>query len=232
MNAATPELMLRLRRRLIEIDYLHNHRHATTSLSALPIIVKIYAQMRDDDVFILSKGHSCSALYAVLEYLGFKPDVTKVHPERDVANGIEMTAGSLGHGLPFAVGIAYARIKQRKPGVIYVLMGDGECLEGTTWEALHLAARLRLQGILEVYIDSNGSQGADHSLNACWNEMSNIFPVYRCATCPGEGVPFFTGKFGASAVHKITDSDYAQIMEELGSVSVWRTDKRSGGIAP
>jgi len=55
-----------LMRRLVEIDYRHKHRHLPGSLSALPIIANIYENMGEDDVFILSKGHSCAALYAVL----------------------------------------------------------------------------------------------------------------------------------------------------------------------
>jgi len=74
-------------RRMVEIDYQYKHRHLPGSLSAIYIIADIYAAMdQEHDIFILSKGHSCAALYAVLESYGKKPDVTLVHPERDVAN--------------------------------------------------------------------------------------------------------------------------------------------------
>lgn len=211
----TPDLLTLLRRRLIEIDFKHKHRHAPTSLSALPIIAEIYERMdRELDFFILSKGHSCAALYAVLEHLGFSPDVTKVHPERDPDNGIEMTAGSLGHGLPVAVGLAHGL---REIGVdckVFVLLGDGECLEGTTWEALHLARRLDLQGRLFVYVDCNGYQGADEVLDNAVGHATMIFPMILRAGRPGDGVKFFEDRQGET-VHAITAEEYPEILEGI-----------------
>ena len=61
------------------------------------------------------------------------------HPHRDPHNGVHWTSGSLGHGLPAAVGMALARKRMSKPGRVFVLMGDGECQEGTTWESILLA---------------------------------------------------------------------------------------------
>ena len=79
-----------------------------------------------DDVFILSKGHSCAALYAVLEAVGYHPNVALVHPERDPENGVTITAGSLGHGLPIGVGIAYA--KKLQDSGVKVAVADYEGL--------------------------------------------------------------------------------------------------------
>ncbi len=209
----------KLRRRMVEIDYRHKHRHLPGSLSALPIIADIYRTFDlENDVFILSKGHSCSALYAVLEALGFKPDCTKVHPERDPANGVTMTAGSLGHGLPSAVGIAWAKQYQGKPGVVHVLLGGGECQEGTTWEALHLAARFRLSN-LDIHIDHNSYQGSDPDLADCvdridelaWNSDIEIKVHF---TRKGEGLKMFEDD-PVKSVHLVSADDYARFMEEL-----------------
>lgn len=203
-----------LMRRTVEIDYRGKHRHLPGSLSALPIIADIYEQMTADDVFILSKGHSCAALYAVLEAIGYHPDVSLVHPERDPANGVTITAGSLGHGLPIGVGIAYAKRLLNQPGFVHVLMGDGECHEGTTWEALLLAARLNLHPTLAVHVDCNGWQGSEAVLMDCIFLMRNIFPVAAHDTKKGAGIKMFE-EHPEKSVHLVTDEDYAAIMKEL-----------------
>jgi len=204
-------------RRVITIDYTFGHRHAPSSLSALPIVAAIYDGMEPDDVFILSKGHAAAALYAVLEAHGFHPDITKVHPERDPANGVEITSGSLGHGLPIAVGMAWAKQMRGEPGIVHVLMGDGECQEGTTWEAMNLADRLRITNLV-VHIDFNGRQCCDPLLTerAVWTveKLSRITPVTVHSTVKGGGVKMFE-QTPWKSTHLITDADYAAIMEEL-----------------
>ncbi|MGD0410456.1 MAG: thiamine pyrophosphate-dependent enzyme [Verrucomicrobiota bacterium] len=202
-------------RRMVEIDYRYKHRHLPGSLSAIRIIADIYSAMDlEHDVFILSKGHSCAALYAVLESYGMKPDVTLVHPERDLANGIQITAGSLGHGLPIGVGMAWAMKLRQEPGLVHVLLGDGECQEGTTWEALHLAARLRLQGKLIVHLDHNGYQGSDALVFDGTEAMKVIYPIQDHHTRKGAGIKMFEDN-PVKSVHLVTDADYKAILKEL-----------------
>lgn len=205
--------MKALMRRTVEIDYLNRHRHLPGSLSALPIIADIYEGMTEHDVFLLSKGHSCAALYAVLEATGKHPDVRLVHPERDEANGVTITAGSLGHGLPIAVGIAYAKQLADKPGTVHVLMGDGECEEGTTWEALWLAKRLDLVNLM-VHVDCNGWQGSEALLVDCISTMKQIFPIIAHETKKGKGIQMFE-EHPERSVHLVTNGEFASIMEEL-----------------
>ncbi len=203
-----------LRRRMVEIDFRHRHRHLPGSLSALPIIVSIF-EMFDEtkDVFILSKGHSCAALYCVLEALGKHPDCSLVHPERDPENGVTITAGSLGHGLPVGVGIAYSKQLRNTPGTVHVLMGDGEAQEGTTWEALHMAARLNLQNLL-VHLDDNDYQGSDALLTNVRRHMQDIFPVRCYGMRKGAGIKRFEDD-PVKSVHLVTNEDFAELMEEL-----------------
>ena len=85
-----------------------------------------------------------------------KPKLT-THLEIDLKNGINCTTGSLGHGLPIATGIAFAKKKLKKKGKIYVLISDGECQEGTTWESLLIAAKHKLDNLV-VLIDYNKIQ--------------------------------------------------------------------------
>ena len=130
----------KLIRRTIEIDHKHGMHHLPSALSALPVIAGVYDKFHPGDVFVLSKGHAYAALGAVLESRGLRPDYTHSHPDRDPANGVTCTAGSLGHGLPMAVGIALGKKLAGEPGTVHVLVGDGEALEGTTWESLLMAS--------------------------------------------------------------------------------------------
>lgn len=216
--------LLPLARRTVEIDYRYKHRHLQSSLTALPIIAEIYEKMQPEDVFILSKGHACAAWYAVLESKGFKPDVSKVHPERDPLNGITNTAGSLGHGLPLAVGLAYAN----RSCQVHVLMGDGECQEGTTWEALWMATRFNLHGNLFVHLDCNDFQGCEPSIFLKRNGIGNsqnwvatsmariiqeIFPVIL--HYPEQSLTTFFPSPQKNSVHLLTEADYQKILEDL-----------------
>ena len=121
------------------------------------------------DYFILSKGHAYISYYATLAKAGFftNDDIKSqfmtdngwlpVHPVKNLEKGIEFSGGSLGTGMPFAVGKAYALKLAGKPNKIYTLVGDGECDEGSIWEAFMSASNLRLTN-LTVVVDKNGLQ--------------------------------------------------------------------------
>lgn len=203
-----------LRLRTVDIDYRHGHRHLPGSLSALEIIAAIYDVMTDGDVFILSKGHACAAHFAVLESKGFRPDVTKVHPERDPANGITMTAGSLGHGFPTAVGIAWAKRLRGESGRVHVLLGDGECQEGSNFEAALLARRLDLSDRLAVHVDRNGWQGSEPAHGPAVETLAIIFPLMIHETKKGAGIPMFENH-PEKSTHAVTAEDYANILAAL-----------------
>jgi transketolase N-terminal domain/subunit len=204
-----------LLRRTVEIDFVHKHRHlGAGTLSALPIMAEVFEYMAPPDTFILSKGHACAALYAILESRGFHPNVANVHPERDPNNGITITSGSLGHGLPIGLGIAFARSLSGHPGKVHVLMGDGECLEGTTWEAINLARRLNLHSRLKVHVDANGFQGSDRTLDSCAHRLLEMYAgmtIYDYP--PGYGVPLIEAL--GSGTHLVTLEEYREIMEGL-----------------
>ncbi len=123
------------------------------------------------DRLIFSKGHGCLALYAVLAETGyfgkerlesFCEDGGQLagHPERDFVPGVEITSGSLGHGLPIAVGTALAARMDKQDHHTFVVLSDGECNEGSVWEAVMAATRFELDS-LTMIIDSNkyGSLG-------------------------------------------------------------------------
>ena len=124
--------------------------------------------MPDRDRFVLSKGHCCPTLYAVLALKGFfsleeLPKLRKVgamlqgHPDMKSTPGIDMSSGSLGQGISAACGMALAGKIDNKNYRVYTLLGDGECEEGQVWEALMFAANKNLDNLC-VIIDSNGLQ--------------------------------------------------------------------------
>jgi len=123
------------------------------------------------DYFVLSKGHGVLALYAALAMAGFfdKEEITTFCQngsrlgslaKMNAVPGIEATTGSLGHGLSFAVGIALACKIDQLDNQVYVLLGDGECQEGSVWEAVMSAAHHKLDNLV-VIVDYNGLQAMD-----------------------------------------------------------------------
>lgn len=203
-------------KRTLEICHDYGHSHLPGALSALQVMVPIFQKFDpQQDTFILSKGHAVVALYACLEEFGFKPDLTKTHPERDPANGITCTTGSLGHGLPMAVGIALANRMKGHRGKVYVLLGDGECLEGTTWEALWLALRWSLYSTLEVHIDGNGCGAlGELPVNAAGGlrVLFAMFIRYHY-TEKGYGISLLRGTKDHKRV--LSEAEYQQAMKEL-----------------
>ena len=131
--------------------------HLGGSFSLIEIIVSLYEKIMDKkDKFILSKSHASFPLSVLLREKGFKTAFT-THFEIDTKNGIHCTTGSLGHGLPIATGMAASRKIQKKNGNIYVLISDGECQEGTTWESLLIASKFELSNLI-IIIDYNKIQ--------------------------------------------------------------------------
>jgi len=168
MNTALNERSKQVRRDTIKLSKKNGGYHYAGSFSTVEILIALYDEiMGEDDKFILSKGHSCWPMYVLLREKGLKP-LLEGHPTLDERNGVHFTTGSEGHGFPAAVGMALARKIQGKPGRIYVLIGDGECQEGTTWEAMLTAAFRRLDN-LTVIVDFNGGQGAGF--------VKNILPI-------------------------------------------------------
>ena len=131
--------------------------HLGGSFSMIEALLALYEViMKKNDKFILSKAHASYPLCILLRSKGLNPKLT-THLELDKKNGIHCTTGSLGHGLPIATGMAFARKKQKIYGKVYVMMSDGECQEGTTWESLLIAARHKLDNLF-IFVDYNKIQ--------------------------------------------------------------------------
>lgn len=131
--------------------------HLGGSFSMIESLLTIYEKfLKKNDKFILSKAHASFPFCILLKEKGLNPKI-KTHLEIDIKNGINCTTGSLGHGLPIATGMAFARKKQKIKGNIFVMISDGECQEGTTWESLLIAAKHKLDNLI-VMIDYNKIQ--------------------------------------------------------------------------
>jgi transketolase len=150
----TPE-QRHLRRRILEISHEAHVSHLGSALSVVDIIAAIYRAKKPDERFILSSGHSGVALYAILEQHGLLRNPSlhdlNVHPDRKPAIGIDVSTGSLGQGLPIALGIALADRSKN----VWVVTTDGEMAEGSMWEALRIATEQTL-GNLRLFINANG----------------------------------------------------------------------------
>ena len=135
----------------------HGEAHLGGRFSIIEMLLALYEKvLQEEDKFILSKAHASFPLCLLLRDKGFHPKL-RTHLELDSANGIHCTTGSLGHGLPIGTGMAMARKRLGRPGRIYVMISDGECQEGTTWESLLIGAKHKLDNLV-VLVDFNKIQ--------------------------------------------------------------------------
>lgn len=145
----------RLRKEILMISHAAKVSHLGSCLSAVDIIAAVYACKRPNDIFVLSSGHAAVALYAVLnkkmKKTVFSLQTEHIHPDRNLKKGIYVSTGSLGQGLPIALGMAFADKKKK----IFCLVSDGECSEGSIWEALRIAEEHTLSNLV-IIINMNG----------------------------------------------------------------------------
>ena len=204
-----------VRATVIELSHMGKTAHLGSSLSCVDILVALYWQHLnctpatvDDpnrDRFILSKGHAATALYAVLAKRGFFPEKEMVnysqpgsrlpeHPVRNCVPGVEATTGSLGHGLSLALGLAVAARLQRRSSRVYCLLSDGECNEGSVWEAALLAPAQRLDNLCLI-VDFNKWQATGRS-----REVTQLEPLEQKFAAFGWAVHRVDGHSSADLV--------------------------------
>tara|TARA_A100001011_G_C14321973_1_gene851223 strand:- start:9156 stop:9908 length:753 start_codon:yes stop_codon:yes gene_type:complete len=152
--------------------------HLGGSFSMIESLLTIYELiLKKNDKFILSKAHASFPLCILLKEKGLNPEI-KTHLEIDLKNGINCTTGSLGHGLPIATGMSFARKKKKTKGKIYVMISDGECQEGTTWESLLIASKHKLDNLV-IIVDYNKIQALSKLKDALpLNNLSDKFKAF------------------------------------------------------
>ena len=178
------QLAWKIRRHGIEMTHLSGGSHIGAILSVADIVAYLYANVlrydcnnpkwEERDRFILSKGHAGASIYAALAECGFFPvEELKTHYANGSrlsghvshhVPGVDFSTGSLGHGLSVAAGMAYASKKDGKKWKTYVVLGDGECDEGSVWEAALFANHFRLNNLI-VIVDHNHMQSLDFNEN-------------------------------------------------------------------
>lgn len=177
-----PTLAAQLRADIVQLSHQAKAAHLASALSCVDILTVLYGEVLnidpaqpqhfDRDRFILSKGHAAAALYATLAWKGIierdqllnygkKGSLLEEHPSPKLP-GIEAATGSLGHGLPIANGMALAGRIQNQSYRVFVLMSDGECNEGSVWEAAMFAARHGLDQLTAI-VDFNKWQATGRS---------------------------------------------------------------------
>lgn len=144
-----------LRCKLLEIINDVHTSHIGSCLSIIDIVDSVYQIKAKNEKFILSNGHAAASLYVVLEKYKYLDKANlvdyNVHPDRDENKGIDLSTGSLGQGLPIAVGMALANRKKN----VYCLISDGECAEGSIWEALRIIYDQKITN-LKIIASING----------------------------------------------------------------------------
>jgi transketolase len=216
-----------VRKDIIKMLGVSGSGHPGGSLSSVELVVSLYFKHMkfnaknvndpDRDYFVLSKGHVCPVLYAVLAHLGcFNVDELctlrkpgsrlQGHPAKDKElPGIEVSTGSLGYGLSIGVGIAAGIRQVKKNNKIYVLMGDGEQQEGSVWEAVMAGSHFKLDNLCAI-VDNNGLQ-----IDGLTKNVMNVEPL-------GDKYRSFGWNVIAIDGHNLEEIDraYAQFKAEKG----------------
>ena len=204
-----------LKKRIIDISFKNKLSHLGSCLSAVDIIKEIFETKKPGEKFILSSGHAGLGLYVVLEQYG-APSAEEVfthhgvHPDNCATCKIDCSTGSLGQGLPIAIGMA---LSDRKKD-IYCLTSDGELSEGSIWEALHVASYLGLSN-LKIYVNLN-KWGAYREIETkpLKDNLSRFNRLnIEIRETSVEQLPFLKGQ---DAHYKVmNEEDYKQAMELL-----------------
>ena len=196
-----PELMTRM---------TGDEKHAPSAMSTLDVLWTLYdrvlrltpegADAPDRDRFLLSKGHGPMAFYAVLAAKGFIPSAwlddfgrfdspLGQHPDRNLIPGVEIASGSLGHGLPIALGVALALdVRADTRARVFVLIGDAELDEGSNHEAIALAGRMRVERLTAVVVDNaSAAHGWPSAAHGWLGGIERRFALEDWATATVDG---------------------------------------------
>ena len=190
-----------LRKLILEASLEAGACHIGSALSAVDIVERVYKTKKKRDVFVFAKASGVAALYAVLAKRGIIPEDKVVYylkhyplPSREVP-GVIHSVGSLGHGLPVAVGLALAD-RTRK---VYCLISDAEIQEGTTWESILFARQHKLRN-LKIIVDKNKLQACGSTkdildIDKALELLEELFPIEVVKTIKGKGVSFIENDY-------------------------------------
>lgn len=245
-------------KKIVEVAYRARQGHLSSCMSVLDVLNVLYYRImvfdplnpdsEMNDTLILSKGHAALAQYVILNELGCITDeqffsyskfdsILGEHPDRNKIPGICVSTGSLGHGLPNAIGIAAGYRALNKDNKVFVIIGDGEANEGSIWEAAAVASQLRLSNLICIADDNNsashmpdlGSKFAafgwdvvnlndGHNATAIEQALTTVHskPLFVWAhTIKGHGFKLMEDDPEGWHHHVINKDEYEKLMEEL-----------------
>jgi len=203
--------MVDLKKRIIEIAYKHKLGHLGSYLSSVEIIDEIYSKMDKDDIFILSSGHASLAMYVCIEkYFSIDAEMLFLkhggHPHRDEENKIHCSTGSLGLGLPIALGRALVNPNRK----VWVLISDGEAAEGSIWESLKTIYELNINNI-KIFVNINGLCAyKEVDINYMTTRLKAFLPQIELRYTTVEQYPFLKGL--NAHYHVMSEKNYNQVI--------------------
>lgn len=205
--------MNKFERRIIDISYKYHLSHLSSCLNAVNIIDGIYSTKKKDEPFILSNGHAGLALYVVLEKHEGKnaEELWKkhgTHPNRDLKDGIWCSTGSLGMGITVAVGMALADRNKD----VYVMISDGECAEGSLWEALRIANDQKLERLKIACIANGYSALGKVDVDLLDLRLSYFYPAMVVKRNMFKYPPYLQGIDGHYKV--LSEKEYKEVINE------------------
>jgi transketolase len=195
--------MVNLKKQIVEIAFKHKLGHLGSYLSSVEII---------DDIFILSSGHASLAMYVCIEkYFSIDAEMLFLkhggHPHRDEENKIHCSTGSLGLGLPIALGRALANPNRK----VWVLISDGEAAEGSIWESLKTIQELNIDNI-EVFVNINGLCAyKEVDIDYMSIRLKSFLPRIELRYTTVEQYPFLKGL--NAHYHVMSEENYNQVMD-------------------
>jgi transketolase len=253
-------ILNQLRYRICELAFVAQEGHVPSSLSILDIVYVLYNNFVNlesikknsllKENIILSKGHGCMAQYVVLEEKKIlkKKELNTFaqfnskfggHPDSKKILGIDASTGSLGHGFPFAAGIAYAKKIKKIKSKVYCIIGDGECNEGTIWETSLIASHHKLNNLICLLDNNLSSKRAIdlknlskkfssfgwHTIEINGHSNTELIKAIKtknkkplmiiCNTIKGNGIDFMEKNPNEWHHKKIEKSDLIKIKEKL-----------------
>lgn len=206
------DILQNLRKKIIIASYGAKACHIGSALSAIDIIVDIFKIKRPKDIFIFGKASGVSAYYCLKYPLKKATELLRKYPLPSKEGGLPWSGGSLGTGLPVACGMALADKKRD----VYILLGDGDCQEGTFYESLLFKSQHKLDN-LKIYVDSNGLQalGRVQDILCYPHWFAKAMGVNIIETVKGQGVPLIANMGYKNHYYNVTKDDYEKAMSEL-----------------
>lgn len=179
------KLALDARRRVLSMVFHAQTSHIASNFSCIDFATVLYENLQEGDEVVWSKGWAAATIYYFLAKQGKIPeaDLERFPQEpyfglaETTVPGVHVSGGSMGHGLPVAVGMALGKKRAGEPGVIYCIMSDGEMNEGTTWESAGIAAHQKLDNLV-VLVDQNGWQAMGRTTDIMDIRTRSVFSKF------------------------------------------------------